>query len=207
MSSKVYRPEPNIEIEAELGRFLIAWNALEGEVDDLLGDLLRVDLTAGMKVAGVLMLQSKLRLLKSLFADLRGGHPLVGPGLTAEAEFDALAKATLTLNEERNAIIHGRASPMDFGEGDVRPLWVKWSAKGTGMEASVLAYASGMLARPISEAHDLADRWSRLAQSLEGTLQAIALADADDLLSGAKEGRGTLELQIQSIRSGDKPKR
>lgn len=188
-------PELGQEVEAEFGRFLIAWSVLEAEIEALLLDLLRADLTVGMKVAASHMTMGKLKLAKTLFSELRGDDPILGLSADREAQFDRLVTGVEKMNERRNEIVHGRPAPLE--SDPPIDLWIKWSGGKGGLKAAAMKIGPGMFEKDLAKIKSLAEDLAALRNRLSRALCAIRLADADAIQSASGASRRFLELEIQ----------
>lgn len=189
-----YWPELGVEVEAALGRFVIAWAMLEHEVDGILTDLLMIDSAPGMKVTASLMTLAKLKLSRSLFSELRGLDPVMRVGAAREAEFDRLVRETERMNERRNEIIHGRPAYM---EDPPLAIWIKWGSGKAGLKGRFFPLGAKTFSQETAETRKLAEAWSALRSELTHALTAIQLAEADELLLRGKVQRRLVAGLIQ----------
>lgn len=206
-----YWPPSDIKTERALGRFLIAWNVLERQIDATIHDLLRAGRSTGMKVTANLAIRAKLDLAHALFEEVRGAAPVLGLKSDTADRLDTLVNETASANAEaRIPIVHSQPTPIEIAEGTF-PFWIKWSARKGGIKGSGITFSAASVDAQTRTVRELVARWHAIRVEMEGTLRAYAFADADKLLGEGPDLDDSLRLQIQepqgSQQSTPKPPR
>ncbi len=198
-------PDVGPEVEAAIGRFIIAWGALEGQIDGAIHDLLLTSLDTSTLVTANMAIRGKLDLAHALFEKLRiDDDPVWFPISRAwETRFDALINRTARSNAaSRIPIVHSQPQTLDLGTS-TRPLFVRWVARKGGLKGSVAVYTVEMLDKQTAEVAGLVKEWREARTHWKPAVSAMRLADADERLN-RKPGEGDhLSLQLQS--SPDSP--
>jgi hypothetical protein len=199
-----YWPPSDIKTERALGRFLIAWNVLERQIDATIHDLLRAGRSTGLKVTANLAIRAKLDLAHALFEEVRDAQPFLGMKKSTAERLDALVNETASANAEaRIPIVHSQPTPIELEEGTF-PFWIKWAARKGGIKGSGITFSAASVDAQTDKVRDLVARWHQIRVEMEGTLRAYALADADRLLGEGPDEDDSLRLQIQEPR-GSQP--
>lgn len=207
-SDPPYLPATDLKVERAIGRFIIAWGALEREIDSAIHDLLLTHLRIGALVTANLAMRAKLDLVHALFEQLRAGDdPIWYPVSAAwEARFDTLVNMTAKANaESRIPIVHSQPNVLKFEDGD-RPFYVRWTARKGGLRGTGVTYTKAFLDKQTAEVLALAREWSAARAHWANAIGAYRSADADEWLGRAPDEKDRLNLQLQSNPGSPKPK-
>ncbi len=201
-----YLPPPNPEVEGAIGRFIIAWGALEGEIDGAIHELMLTGLRTGALVTANLAIRAKLDLAHALFEELRAGDDPVWRPISSEWEqrFDKLVSNTAKANAEaRIPIVHSQPQIMRMENGDI-PFWVRMTARKGGLRGSGIAYSSKYLDEKTETVLGLLREWAAARTHWKRGLQAMRSADADEWLGRPPDQEDHLLLQLQSNHDSQK---
>lgn len=200
-SDPPYLPAADAKVERAIGRFIIAWGALEREIDSAIHDLLLTGLETGALVTANLAVRAKLDLAHALFEKLRANEEPVWRPISAEWEqrFDELVNQTAKANaESRIPIVHSQPSVIRFEDGDV-PFWVRMSARKGGLRGRGVSYSQDYLDSQTEAVIALVHEWAAARAHWKHGIQAMRSADADGWLGRALDEEDHLCLQLQSI--------
>jgi len=204
-----YLPPRNLSVERALGRFIIAWGALEGEIDSAIHDLMRTHVGTGVIVTANLAIRAKLDLAHALFEEMRAleDDPIWYPiSPEWEARFDALVNQTAKANaESRIPIVHSQPQVIHLESGD-RPIWVRMVARKGGWRATGVTYTKAYLDRQTATVVSLLNEWGAVRAHWKHSIYAMRLADADELQSRLPGEEDRLTLQIRSSPDSPPPK-
>jgi hypothetical protein len=207
-----YLPARDMKVERALGRFIIAWGALEREIDSAIHDLLLTKLKTGMIVTANLAMRAKLDLAHALFEELRGEDDAVWRPISKDWEdrFDRLVNMTAKANADaRIPIVHSQPMAMKLGAGD-QPFWVRAAARKGGWRGSGVTYTKSHLDKHTETVVALVREWAAARSHWEHAVKAIRSADADEWLGRGPDDRDHLTLQLQpnhgSQKATPKPK-
>lgn len=147
-------PKPNKSIEAALGRFIIAWNILEQQVDFAIHEMTGLDHDLASCVTANLGTKAKLDMCQAL-AHCMGN--VIGPSLLSE--IDKLAGETANASGQlRNFIFHGQ--PFQFiTERGSKDVWIKLSARKGGVRGPAVRLSSKYANDCVAATKDLVKRW------------------------------------------------
>jgi hypothetical protein len=207
-SSPPYLPARDLKVERAIGRFIIAWGALEREIDRAIHDLLLTNLRTGAVVTANLAMRGKLDLAHALFEELRAGEKPIWRPISAEWEsrFDDLVNMTAKVNaDSRIPIVHSQPQVMHLDDGD-RPFWVRMMARKGGLRGMGVSYSKAFLDKHTSAVIALAEEWAAARDHWEDAVHAMRSADADEWLSRGPDEPDHLTLQLRSIPDSPKPK-
>jgi len=206
---KPYLPTRDLKVERALGRFIIAWGALEREIDSAIHDLLFTHLRTGMLVTANLAMRAKLDLAHALFETMRGDDEndrwrLISKDL--EDRFDKLINNTAKANADaRIPIVHSQPMVIRLDKEE-RPVWMRMAARKGGLRGSGVTYTKPYLDSQTRSVLDLIDGWADVRSRWKAAVAGIRSADADEWLGRAPDDKDRLVLQFQSNRDSAKAK-
>ncbi|TGS09925.1 hypothetical protein EN852_028410 [Mesorhizobium sp. M2E.F.Ca.ET.209.01.1.1] len=206
MSDEPYLPARDLKVERAVGRFIIAWGALEREVDSAIHDLLFTNPRTGMVVTANLAMRAKLDLVHALFEELRCDDKAVWRPISKdwEARFDKLVNMTAKANTEaRIPIVHSQPMAIKLDSGDL-PIWMRMAARKGGLRGSGITYTKSSLDKQTQTVIELIHEWAAVQAHWQSAIEAIRSADADDWLGRGPDGRDHLTLQLQSNHDSQK---
>jgi hypothetical protein len=195
-----YLPLGDIKVERAIGRFIIAWGALEREIDSAIHELMLTGLGTGALVTANLAIRAKLDLAHGLFEQLRGGDDPIWRAISLDWErrFDKLINMTAKANAEaRIPIVHSQPMAMRLEGGD-RPFWVRMTARKGGLKGSGVTYSKEYLDLQTKGVIELIHEWAAARAHWKRGIHAMRSADADEWLGRSPDEEGHLTLQIQS---------
>lgn len=195
-----YLPARDSKIERAVGRFIIAWGALEREIDSAIHDLLFTHLRTGVKVTANLAMRAKLDLIHALFEELRSGDDPVWYPVSKEWEkrFDDLVNMTAKANaDSRIPIVHSQPMVIKMEDGEI-PFFVRSAARKGGWKGSGVTYTKALLDRHTQSVINLIHEWAAARAHWKRAVSAIRSADADEWLGRAPDDQDHLTLQLQS---------
>jgi len=203
-------PARDLKVERAIGRFIIAWGALEREIDNAIHDLMLTSLLTGELVTANLAMRAKLDLAHALFEQLRAGEdPIWRPVSAAwEQRFDTLVNMTAKANaESRIPIVHSQPQVMRLEGGD-RPFWVKLTARKGGLRGMGVTYSKAFLDQHTAVVITLLGEWAAARAHWRDGVRAMRSADADEWLGRLPDEEDHLTLQLRSSRGSHpaKPK-
>jgi hypothetical protein len=206
MSDEPYLPARDVKVERAVGRFIIAWGALEREIDCAIHDLLFTNLRTGMIVTANLAMRAKLDLVHALFEELRCDDKAVWRPISEDWEdrFDKLINMTAKANAEaRIPIVHSQPMAIKLEKGDL-PIWMRMAARKGGLRGSGITYTKSYLDKQTQTVVELIHEWAAARSHWQSAIEAIRSADADGWLGRGPDSRDHLTLQLQS--NHDSPK-
>lgn len=201
-----YFPEFNPDVEAAIGRFIIAWGVLECQIDMAIHDLMLTGMETSSLVTANLAIKAKLDLAHALFEKLRPDDSGTWPHISAEFErrFDSLINVTAKANtESRIPIVHSQPQAMRLNDVD-RPFWVRMAARKGGLRGTGVTYSVPYLDARTESVANLAHEWSAVRAVWRSALHGMRHAEADALLGGLPGEQDHLILQLQSIPDSQK---
>jgi hypothetical protein len=154
-------PKPNKSIEAALGRFIIAWNVLEQQVDFAIHEMTGLDHDLATCVTANLGTKAKLDMCQAL-AHCMGS--VIGSSLLSE--IDKLAGETANASGQlRNFIFHGQ--PFQFiAEQGSKDIWIKLSARKGGVRGPMVRLSSKYANDCVATTKDLVKRWEAVREKV-----------------------------------------
>jgi hypothetical protein len=206
MSDEPYLPARDVKVERAVGRFIIAWGALEREIDSAIHDLLITNLRTGMIVTANLAMRAKLDLVHALFETLRCEDGAVWRPISEdwEARFDKLVNMTAKANAEaRIPIVHSQPMAIKLDSGDL-PIWLRMAARKGGLRGSGITYTKSSLDKQTQTVVELIHEWAAARSHWESAIEAIRSADADGWQGRGPDSRDHLTLQLQSTHDSQK---
>jgi hypothetical protein len=188
-------PEANAELEAAIGRAVIAWSVLEREIDSALELVLRTDIELAKCITSNLGTKARLDIFRSSVHTLWHGDTVEEQDGTSASyvkslqswietentfvqEADRLASDTERMaGELRNWVAHGQPFLLHVSEDEHHWMWGRFSARKGGVKGKI----SKMLPHPFDEAaseiRTLVERWHTLRSKL--SRRADVLNDID----------------------------
>lgn len=213
MSEKPYLPARDLKVERAVGRFIIAWGALEREIDSAIHDLLFATLRTGMIVTANLAMKAKLDLVHALFEALRCDDDAEWSPISTEweARFDKLVNMTAKANAEaRIPIVHSQPMMIDL-KGGPKPFWMRAAARKGGWRGSGVTYTKPYLDGQTTTVVGLIHEWAAARTHWKRGVEAMRSADADAWLGRGLDDQDHLTLQLQPSRDSQtatpKPRR
>ncbi len=156
-------PESNPDLEAALGRCLIAWGILERRIGEAIEQVLRVDSDLAMSVTVNLSAGSKLQMFQSLIHSL-------GPDVFGQQVVDAVdklvARTDKAVGDYRNFLSHGQPWPVVLPEGETW-VWAWFQARKGGVRGKMRKFTAGSMDCIYGDIRKLEDEWYRLQLSLK----------------------------------------
>jgi hypothetical protein len=147
-------PTPNPEIEAALGRFIIAWAVLEQQLDLAICEGTRLDHDLATSITANLGTKAKLDIYQALAHCYRD---LLGELLkTVDKLVSDTAKASGKL---RNFVVHGQPFVLDLGEQGKREIWGRQSARKGGVRVEIVGLTVGYVEDQTATIKELIERW------------------------------------------------
>jgi len=202
-----YLPRSDPSVERAIGRFIIAWGALEREIDQAIHDLMLTGLSTGALVTANMAIRAKLDLAHALFEKMRTEEddPIWRPvSADWEARFDRLVNDTARANAEaRNPIVHSQPMVLKLESGD-RPFFVRMVARKGGLRGTGVSYNKAFLDQQTAEVVRLVQEWANARRHWRTAISAMRSSDADEWLGRSPDEEDHLTLQLQSTR--DSPK-
>lgn len=202
-------PKRDLKIERAIGRFIIAWGALEREIDSAIHDLLLTSLSTGVVVTANLAIRAKLDLAHALFENLRAEEDAVWLPVSKEWEqrFDALINKTAKANSDsRNPIVHGQPVEVTVNDREI-PFFMTYAARKGGWRGSMASYSKSYLDEKTDDVVALTSEWAAARDHWELAIRAIRSADADAWLGRSPDDQDHLTLQFQTNRTSPKPRK
>lgn len=194
-------------MERAIGRFIIAWGALEREIDSAIHDLLFTNLRTGAIVTANLAMRAKLDLVHALFETLRCDEADEQWRLISEEweqRFDNLVNMTAKANaESRIPIVHSQPTVLKL-ENEDRPFWTRMAARKGGLRGSGVSYSKSYLDQKTGIIATLIQEWAAARAHWKSAIQGIRSADADEWLGRGPNDQDRLILQLQSKRGSPK---
>jgi hypothetical protein len=214
MSDEPYLPARDLKVERAVGRLIVAWGALEREIDAAIHDLLLTSLRTGAIVTANLAMKGKLDLVHALFESLRSDDDAMWRPISGEWErrFDTLMNMTAKANADaRIPIVHSQPMVMKFESGDV-PIWLRMAARKGGLRGSGVTYTKSYLDKQTQTVVELVSEWAAARRHWQSSVEAMRSADADEWLSRKPDNRDTsLTIELRphhgSQKAASKPKR
>jgi len=207
MEDEPYLPPTDVKVERAIGRFIIAWGALEREIDNAIHDLLFTNLRTGAIVTANLAMRAKLDLVHALFETLRcdeGNEQWRLISKEWEQRFDKLVNMTAKANaESRIPIVHSQTTVLKLEDED-RPFWTRMAARKGGLRGSGVSYSKSYLDEKTETIKALIREWAAARVHWKSAVQGVRSADADEWLGRAPTDPDHLTLQLQS--KHDSPK-
>ncbi|MBZ9737147.1 hypothetical protein LB534_14940 [Mesorhizobium sp. CA18] len=206
MSDAPFLPARDVKVERAVGRFIIAWGALEREIDSAIHDLLFTTLRTGMIVTANLAMRAKLDLVHALFEMLRSEEGAVWRAISKdwEVRFDKLVNMTAKANAEaRIPIVHSQPMAIKLDSGDL-PIWMRMAARKGGLRGSGVTYTKSSLDKQTQTVVELIHEWAAARSHWESAIEAIRSADADGWLGRGPDSQDHLTLQLQSNHGSQK---
>ncbi|MER9554656.1 hypothetical protein [Mesorhizobium sp. M0323] len=200
MSDEPYLPARDVKVERAVGRFIIAWGALEREIDSAIHDLLCTNLRTGMIVTANLAMRAKLDLVHALFETLRSedGDAWRPISEEREARFDNLVNMTAKANAEaRIPIVHSQPMAIKLDSGD-KPIWMRMAARKGGLRGSGITYTKASLDQQTQTVVELINDWAAARVHWQSAIEAVRSADADGWLGRGSDGQVHLTFELQS---------
>jgi hypothetical protein len=147
-------PKPNKSIEAALGRFIIAWNVLEQQMDFAIHEMTNLDFDISSCVTANLGTKAKLDMYQAL------AHSMVGViGKPIRDEIDKLAGETANAcGELRNFIIHGQPFQLKTMKGS-REIWARFSARKGGVKGVFVRWNGPYIDKQVHKIIALVSKW------------------------------------------------
>lgn len=207
-SDPPYLPPTTPAVERAIGRFIIAWGALEREIDSAIHDLLLTGLSTGMLVTANLAIRGKLDLAHALFEKLRADEDPIWRPVSQdwEGRFDTLMNETARANAEaRIRIVHSQPSAIKLDSGD-RPFFVRFVARKGGLRGSGVTYTKRFLDEHTADVLRLATEWKAARAHWKNAIHAMRSSDADEWLGRLPDEEDHLTLLLQSSRDSAPPK-
>lgn len=156
--NKTVWPTSNPELEAALGRFIIAWAVLEQQLDFAIQEHAWLDHDLATSITANLGTKAKLDIYQSLshcYRDLLNAQML--------KEIDTLVSDTGNASGKlRNFIVHGQPFIMDLGEHGKREIWAKQSARKGGVRMAVAQLTTEYVEDQTNEIKSLIERWTEM---------------------------------------------
>ena len=162
-------PLPNPPVEAAIGRFIIAWNVLEQEIDLAIHDLLQVSPAFAYSVTANLGTKAKLDMYHSLIYGVGGESPERSPFYKA---IDALIGDTGNASGRiRNMLVHGQ--PLQLLNGDT-PVdhWGRMTARKGGAVGTVTILTEPLVNGYVTDVKAIVDRWRDLRTDIFAFMNA-----------------------------------
>jgi hypothetical protein len=149
-------PKTDTEIEAAIGRFIIAWNVLEREIDRAIEDLYDLDYDLAWSVTANLGTKSKLDIFQS------GFHIL--SEFFHECDVETVNQLVVDTSdasgEIRNVIIHGQPHHL-LMKDETWDMWVKLRARKGGVRGPMFRVHKDKFDKDIETVKALIDRWNQ----------------------------------------------
>lgn len=202
-----YLPPSDVKVERAIGRFIIAWGALEREIDCAIHELMLTSLSTGALVTANLAMRAKLDLAHALFEKLRAEDEPIWRPISAEWEkrFDTLVNMTAKANaESRIPIVHSQPQIMRLSEEEEYPFWVRMTARKGGLRGTGVTYSKAYLDTQTETVIALINEWAAAREHWRAGLHAMRCSDADLWLGRKPDDEDHLILQLHSKR--DSPK-
>jgi hypothetical protein len=154
-------PAPNAEIEASIGRFIIAWNVLEREMDRAIEDLYDLDYDLAWSVTANLGTKSKLDIFQS------GFHVLHEFFMDCDIEsVNRLIRDTANASGEiRTLIVHGQPHHL-LMKDETWDMWVKFRAKKGGVRGPMFRLHQSKFDQDTEAIKALIERWNQVRKSM-----------------------------------------
>lgn len=156
-------PESNPDLEAALGRCLIAWGILERRIGEAIEQVLRIDSDMAMSVTVNLSAGSKIQVFQSLI------HTL-GPDVFGAQVVDAVdklaARTDKAVGNYRNFLSHGQPWPVELPEGEMW-VWAWFQARKGGVRGKMRKFSVDNMDCISGDIRKLTDEWYRLQLSLK----------------------------------------
>lgn len=197
-----YLPAGDVKVERAIGRFIIAWGALEREIDQAIHELMLTNLSTGALVTANLAMRAKLDLVHALFEKLRAGDDPIWRPISAawEQRFDTLVNMSAKANaESRIPIVHSQPQAMRLESGDL-PFWVRMTARKGGLRGSGVTYTKAYLDEQTANVIRLVHEWAAARAHWKHGLYAMRCAEADEWLGRLPDEEDHLILELQSSR-------
>lgn len=155
-------PQPNPEIEAALGRFLIAWAIVEQQLDFTIHEITRLDWDLSHAIAANLGTKAKLDMIQALTHCMK---EVLSPATVSEVDQVAAATGNAT-SEIRNFLIHGQPWQLTLPDGDV-DFWAKFAARKFGVRGKGVTFTPDFIEAQTDEVKRLIDQWIAARASLQ----------------------------------------
>lgn len=195
-----YLPASDVKVERAIGRFIIAWGALEREIDQAIHELMLTNLATGALVTANLAMRAKLDLAHALFERLRSDEDPIWRPISAkwESRFDALVNMTAKANaESRIPIVHSQPQLLRLEDGDL-PFFVRMVARKGGLRGTGVTYSKEYLDGQTAVVVELVKEWAAARAHWAHGLHAMRSADADEWLGRRPDEEDHLHLQLRS---------
>jgi hypothetical protein len=169
-------PKPNARLEAALGRFLIAWNLLEQELNFAIQISLRQDYTTGLAVTANLGTKAKIDMFQAL-AHQTADWVLDAAFLT---KADALAAETGAASGNlRNFLFHGYPLHFDLSKKRSRLAWAKFAARKGGIRGHMMLIDAASIQKQTDTIRSLVERWTDLRRQISKAAEIKDWADTE----------------------------
>lgn len=154
-------PPGDPEIEASLGRFVIAWAVLEAEMNLAIEQLFRLDDDLAAAVTANQGTKAKLDTFHAAAHILAELFPT-----SFIPDVDTLVRETVSASGDiRNYLLHGQPQYVDYPDDSV-PVWVKLSARKGGIKGALGRFASADIEARTKTVRLLIDRWYALRREM-----------------------------------------
>jgi hypothetical protein len=154
-------PKPDIEIEAAIGRFIIAWNVLEREIDRAIEELYDLDYDLAWSITANLGTKAKLDIFQSGFHILHEYFQECDP-----ADIDRLVADTANASGQiRTAIIHGQPSHLIM-QKETWDVWIKLRARKGGVRGPMFRLNKSRFDADTKKVRSILDRWNQLRETM-----------------------------------------
>jgi hypothetical protein len=162
--------------EAAFGRFIIAWNMLEREIDRAIEDLYELECDLAWSVTANLGTKAKLDIFQSAFHCLKEFFSGELPGCPAETlpaeTADKLVSDTAGASGEmRTFLIHGH--PMKLHPSvdpnaavEMWDVWIKMRGRKGGVRGPMFRYGEQLPNEYTATVRGLIDRWHAIRQAM-----------------------------------------
>jgi hypothetical protein len=147
-------PAPNQPVEAALGRFIIAWNVLEQQIDFAIREITRLDYDLAWSVTANLGTKAKLDTYWSM------AHCLdeVWVGALLKDIDRLIADTGNASGKSRTFLIHGQPFQIESRDGPVE-AWVKLHARKGGIRGPMMLLSAEAVDHETASVKALVERW------------------------------------------------
>jgi hypothetical protein len=169
-------PKADTDIEAALGRFIIAWNILEQQLDFAIQEISRLDYDLAHSITANLGTKAKLDIFHSM------SHSLQDVFKVAVLEtVDRLVADTSTASGNlRNFIVHGQPFQLQLEDGAIE-IWAKFAARKGGVKGKCVRLSAAYADRETQSVKDLIERWIAIRKTLFEQVKILDLMDASEI--------------------------
>lgn len=187
---KPYWPPPSEEVEAAVGRVVIAWGVLESQLDAIICQLLRVEFSTAAAVSANWPAQQKLNSIRSLAHTLLrdDDHPKFKWNTLVDDINKLAGKTSGAASKWRNVVAHGQPFPVsktpendlvvgDTGIEDLLHVWIHLGAGKGGVSGPMFHLSALTFDKARDDVRELVESWHAVRLRLVECVEVLNFSD------------------------------